>query len=44
MEDVVELRQNDSIVRFSEEAIISAAQLVKELCTHEVSENVKGIF
>jgi S1-C subfamily serine protease len=44
MEDVVELRQNDIIVRFSEETIISADQLVKELWTHEVSKNVKVIF
>jgi len=42
--DVAGLIENDSIVGFGGEEIISAAQLVKELWKHEVGESVVVIF
>jgi len=42
--DIAGLQENDIIVRFGGEEIISAAQLVKELWKHEVGESVVIIF
>lgn len=42
--DLAGLQQNDIIVRFGEEEITSATQLIKELWKHEVSESVRVIF
>jgi len=42
--DVARLIENDIIVGFGGEEIISAAQLVKELWKHEVGESVDVIF
>jgi len=42
--DLAGLQQNDIIVRFGEQEVISAAQLVKELWQQEVGKSVKVIF
>jgi len=42
--DVAGLMENDIIVKFGGEEIISAARLVKELWEHEVGESVDVIF
>jgi serine protease Do len=42
--DSAGLRENDIIVRFGEEEVVSAAQLVKELWKHEVGESVSVVF
>ena len=42
--DMAGLQQNDIIVRFGEQEIISAAQLVKELWQQEVGKGVKVVF
>jgi serine protease Do len=42
--DVAKLMENDIIVRFGGEEIISAAQMVKELWKHEVGESIDVIF
>ncbi len=42
--DLAGLQQHDIIVRFGDEEITSATQLIKELWRHEVSESVKVVF
>ena len=42
--DLAGLQQNDIIVRFGEQEVISAAQLVKELWQLEVGKSVKVVF
>ena len=42
--DLAGLQQNDVIVRFGEQEVISAAQLIKDLWQHEVGDSVKVIF
>jgi len=42
--DLARLQQNDIIVRFGEEEITSATQLIKKLWKHEVGENVRVVF
>jgi serine protease Do len=42
--DAAKLMENDIIVRFGGEEIISAAQMVKELWKHEVGESIDVIF
>jgi serine protease Do len=42
--DAAKLMENDIIVRFGSEEIISAAQMVKELWKHEVGESIDVIF
>jgi serine protease Do len=42
--DIAGLQENDIIVMFGDEEVVSAAQLVKELWKHEVGESVSVIF
>lgn len=42
--DLAGLQQHDIIVRFGDEEITSATQLIKELWRHEVGENMRVVF